>query len=142
MVMRGPRHSVFFSGDTGLTQEYTAIKDKLGPFDLIMLEVGAWHPAWGDIHLGPENALQAHALLGGGAFLPVHWGTFNLAIHAWDEPAELLMKLAPTSAPLIMPRLGQVIEPGHVQSIDAWWREVKETEEETAPLEAITDPID
>ncbi len=141
IVMRGPRHSVFFSGDTGLTQEYTEIKDKLGPFDLIMLEVGAWHPAWGDIHLGPENALQAHALLGGGAFLPVHWGTFNLAFHAWDEPAELLVKLAPTNAPLVMPRLGQAIEPGHVQSIDAW-RDVKETEVEAAPLEAVMDPID
>lgn len=142
IVMRGPRHSVFFSGDTGLTQEYGEIKQKLGPFDLIMLEVGAWHPAWGDIHLGPENALQAHALLGGGAFLPVHWGTFNLAFHAWDEPAELLVKLAPTSAPLVMPRLGQAIEPGRVQSIDTWWREVQETEVEAAPVEALTDPID
>ena len=142
MAMRGPRHSVFFSGDTGLTAEYEEIKRRLGPFDLVMLEVGAWHPAWGDIHLGPENALQAHALLGGGAFLPVHWGTFNLALHAWDEPAELLVKLAPTDAPLIMPRLGQPIEPGHVQSVDAWWREVKEADAPPAPPEAITDPID
>jgi L-ascorbate metabolism protein UlaG (beta-lactamase superfamily) len=142
LAMRGPKHSVFFSGDTGLTGEYGEIKRKLGPFDLIMLEVGAWHPAWGEIHLGPENALQAQALLGGGAFLPVHWGTFNLALHAWDEPAELLVKLAPTDAPLIMPRLGQPIEPGHVQSVDPWWREVEETEAPPAPLEAVTDPID
>ena len=57
-----------------------------------MLEVGAFHPAWGDIHLGPENALKALALLGGGAFLPVHWGTFSLALHAWDQPAETLLR--------------------------------------------------
>jgi hypothetical protein len=38
-----------------------------------MLEAGAFHPSWGDIHLGPKNALEALALLGGGAFLPVHW---------------------------------------------------------------------
>ena len=43
------------------------IRERLGPFDLVMLEVGAFHPAWGDIHLGPENALKALALLGGGA---------------------------------------------------------------------------
>jgi L-ascorbate metabolism protein UlaG (beta-lactamase superfamily) len=141
-AMRGPRHNVFFSGDTGLTQEYSEIKSKLGPFDLVMLEIGAWDPAWGDIHLGPGNALEALALLGGGAFLPVHWGTFNLAIHAWDEPAEQLVKLAPTGAPLIMPRLGQAIEPGHVQSVDAWWREVEQVEAEAAPVEAVTDPID
>jgi L-ascorbate metabolism protein UlaG (beta-lactamase superfamily) len=142
LALRGPRHGVFFSGDTGLTEEYGEIKRKLGPFDLIMLEVGAWHPAWGDIHLGPENALKAHALLGGGAFLPVHWGTFNLAMHAWDEPAELLAKLAPTDAPLIMPRLGQPVEPGHVQAVDPWWREVEETEVPPAPVEAVIDPID
>jgi hypothetical protein len=67
-VVKGPRHAVFFSGDTGLTQEYAEIRTRLGPFDLVMLEVGAFHPAWGDIHLGPENALEALTLLGGAAF--------------------------------------------------------------------------
>jgi L-ascorbate metabolism protein UlaG (beta-lactamase superfamily) len=62
-VVRSANHGVFFSGDTGLTTEYAAIREKLGPFDLVMLEVGAWHPAWGDMHLGPENALKARALL-------------------------------------------------------------------------------
>ena len=92
-MLRGAAHAVFFSGDTGLTTSTPTIRERLGPFDLVMLEVGAFHPAWGDIHLGPENALEALALLGGGAFLPVHWGTFNLAIHAWDEPAETLLSL-------------------------------------------------
>jgi L-ascorbate metabolism protein UlaG (beta-lactamase superfamily) len=62
LVVRGPRHAVFFSGDTGLTPEYAKIRKRLGPFDLVMLEVGAFHPAWGDIHLGPgERAKGAHA---------------------------------------------------------------------------------
>jgi len=141
-VVRGSHHAVFFSGDTGLTDEYVEIGQRLGPFDLVMLEVGAWGAAWGHIHLGPENALKAHALLGSGAFLPVHWGTFNLAIHAWDEPAEVLVKLAPTNALLIMPRLGQPIEPHHVQSIDPWWREVEQTETAAAPIEAVATPAD
>ena len=59
LVIRSRRHSVFFSGDTGLTTEYAAIRERLGPFDLVMLEVGAFHPSWGHIHLGPENALKA-----------------------------------------------------------------------------------
>ena len=58
MVIASPRHRVFFSGDTGLTTEYADIARRLGPFDLVMLEVGAFHPSWGDIHLGPANALQ------------------------------------------------------------------------------------
>lgn len=122
-VVRGPKHSVFFSGDTGLTAEYEEIRAKLGPFDLVMLEVGAFHPAWGDIHLGPENALKALSLLGGGSFLPVHWGTFNLAIHAWDEPAETLLQLAPSQGVhLVMPTLGEAVEPSRVESVTPWWR--------------------
>jgi L-ascorbate metabolism protein UlaG (beta-lactamase superfamily) len=52
LAIRSPRHSVFFSGDTGLTTEYRSIREQLGPFDVVMLEVGAFYPAWGDIHLG------------------------------------------------------------------------------------------
>jgi L-ascorbate metabolism protein UlaG (beta-lactamase superfamily) len=125
LVIRSPQHTVFFSGDTGLTSEYQTIRDRFGPFDLVMLEVGAFHPAWGDIHLGPKNALEALALLGGGPFLPVHWGTFSLAMHAWDQPAETLLELAPkTDAHLVMPRLGEAIEPVHAETVTPWWRDV------------------
>ncbi|MCX7172886.1 MAG: MBL fold metallo-hydrolase [Proteobacteria bacterium] len=150
LVIRSPRHGVFFSGDTGLTTEYSTIRERLGPFDLVMLVVGAFHPAWGDIHLGPENALEALALLGGGAFLPVHWGTFSLAMHAWDEPAETLLALAPaTGAQLVMPRLGEPVEPAHVDHVTPWWRGVDALEpepsrrpvEQTLP-EAMPWPID
>jgi L-ascorbate metabolism protein UlaG (beta-lactamase superfamily) len=128
-VVRGPRRSVFFSGDTGLTGEYAEIKSRLGPFDLVMLEVGAFHPAWGDIHLGPENALEALALLGNPSFLPVHWGTFNLALHAWDDPPEVLADLGPKrSAHLVMPKLGEAVEPSRFERLDPWWRSVGATE--------------
>jgi len=125
LAIRSARHAVFFSGDTGLTTEYATIRERLGPFDLVMLEVGAFHPSWGDIHLGPENALKALDLLGGGAFLPVHWGTFSLAMHAWDEPAETLLALGPRrGARLVMPLLGQPVEPDHAEPVTPWWRAV------------------
>ena len=125
MVLRTARHRVFFSGDTGLTTQYAEIAQRLGPFDLVMLEVGAFHPSWGDIHLGPENALKALALLGGGAFLPVHWGTFSLALHDWDQPAETLLALAPPQGvQLLMPMLGQPVEPERGLALAPWWRDV------------------
>jgi L-ascorbate metabolism protein UlaG (beta-lactamase superfamily) len=125
MVIRSQKHAVFFSGDTGLTTEYESIRKKFGPFDLTMLEVGAYYPAWGDIHLGPDNAMKAHAMLGG-VLLPIHWGTFSLAMHAWDQPVERLLELAPkTDAQLVMPKLGQAVEPAHVDSPTPWWREVE-----------------
>jgi L-ascorbate metabolism protein UlaG (beta-lactamase superfamily) len=125
IVVRGPKHAVFFSGDTGLTPEYGEIRQRFGAFDLVLLEVGAFHESWGDIHLGPEHALDALKLLGGGKLLPVHWGTFNLALHAWDEPAETLLRLASErNAQLVMPMLGQPVEPARAESVEPWWRSV------------------
>jgi len=132
LVIRCGDRAVFFSGDTGLTTQYGQIAERLGPFDLVMLEVGAFHPAWGDIHLGPENALEAHRLLGGGVFLPVHWGTFNLALHAWDYPAEVLFKLGPRrNVQLLMPRLGEAVEPAREYGLQPWWRGVDSGASET-----------
>jgi len=149
LVIRSQRHAVFFSGDTGLTTEYRTIRERLGPFDLVLLEVGALHPAWGDIHLGPKNALEALALLGGGPFLPVHWGTFALAMHPWDQPAEVLLELgSKAGAQLVMPRLGEPVEPAHAEGVKPWWRVVDTTTpgpEPDAPMtlpKAMPWPID
>jgi L-ascorbate metabolism protein UlaG (beta-lactamase superfamily) len=134
-IVETDRRRIFFSGDTGLTPEFEEIGRRLGPFDLVMLEVGAYHPAWGSIHLGPDNALIAHQLLGGGTLMPVHWGTFDLALHAWDEPAErLAVRASQTGARLVTPRLGRPIEPAHVESVDPWWREAGRWHERAADL--------
>lgn len=59
----------------------------------------------------------------GGVFMPVHWGTFSLAMHEWDQPVERLLELAPhTNVQLLLPMLGQPVEPAHAQR--PWWREV------------------
>ena len=144
MVIRSARHAVFFSGDTGLTSEYAAIRDRLGPFDLVMLEIGAFHPAWGHIHLGPANALKALDYLGGGPLLPIHWGTFSLSMHAWDEPIETLVKLAPKhGARLLLPCLGEAIEPVQTEGFTPWWRGVERGARSLAPprREAREEPL-
>jgi L-ascorbate metabolism protein UlaG (beta-lactamase superfamily) len=141
-VIASPKHRVFFSGDTGLTTELEQIRERWGagrsglvsegirasgspPFDLVMLEIGAFNEAWGDVHLGPDNALVAHRMLGGGTLLPVHWGTFDLALHAWDDPAErLVLGAAERGVHVVTPRLGRAIEPSRVERVDPWWREV------------------
>jgi L-ascorbate metabolism protein UlaG (beta-lactamase superfamily) len=122
-VVQSERRKVFFSGDTGLIPEFADIGRAHGPFDLVMLEVGAYHPAWGTIHLGPENALTAFERLGGGTLLPVHWGTFNLGLHDWDEPAETLLTLAAQrGARIVTPQIGAAFEPEQVSAPSPWWR--------------------
>lgn len=125
-VIQSDRHKVFFSGDTGLTEQFRETGAKYGPFDLVMLEVGAFHAKWADIHLGPANALEVFRMLGGGTLLPVHWGTFDLALHAWDEPAETLVRLASEQRlRVVTPGLGQVVEPSQLDGPTPWWRALK-----------------
>jgi L-ascorbate metabolism protein UlaG (beta-lactamase superfamily) len=124
-VIESERRKLFFSGDTGISEQFRETGTRYGPFDLVLLEVGAFNEAWGDIHLGPENALAVFEMLGGGTLLPVHWGTFNLALHDWDEPAETLVRLASEQgARILTPKIGQVFVPEHIEGPTPWWRAI------------------
>jgi L-ascorbate metabolism protein UlaG (beta-lactamase superfamily) len=128
-VLRGDRHRVFFSGDTGLTDEFREIGRQHGPFDLTLLEIGAFHPSWGDIHLGPANAVTAFELLGGGTLFPVHWGTFDLGLHSWNDPGDELLEIARQRGTRVLtPRLGAVFEPSRIDGPAPWWHEVSAPE--------------
>jgi L-ascorbate metabolism protein UlaG (beta-lactamase superfamily) len=124
-VLSTPKRRVFYSADTGPTKELADIAARFGPFDLSMIEIGAWHPSWGSIHLGPQHALEAFSQLGGGTFLPIHWSTFDLALHIWDEPAETLLALAkPMGVKIVTPLIGEAVEPSKVEAPNPWWRSV------------------
>ena len=122
----GPNHRVFHSGDTGPFAGFANIGTAQGPFDLTLIKIGAYGDTWPDIHLTPEQAVDAHAKLHGKVLLPIHWGTFNLAFHAWDEPAERVVVAATRAgAQLVMPRPGESVEPGSPPPVKPWWRTVR-----------------
>ncbi|MEM9196032.1 MAG: MBL fold metallo-hydrolase, partial [Myxococcota bacterium] len=132
----GAERRVFFSGDTGLFPGMEEIGERLGPFDITMLEVGAYGQAWPDWHLGPEQAVRAHQMLRGELLLPVHWGLFNLAYHAWTEPIErVLVEARQQDVRVASPRPGVSIEPGDA-TIDRWWPEVPWRTAEEYPIVA------
>jgi L-ascorbate metabolism protein UlaG (beta-lactamase superfamily) len=117
----GPEHRAYFSGDTGMFPGFAEIGERLGPFDLTMLEVGAFDESWADVHLGPARALEAHRMLRGRMLLPVHWGTFQLALHAWSQPAEHLWEHA-GDIEVAFPRPGQTVVAGQDAPAEPWWR--------------------
>lgn len=125
-VIAGPKHRTFFGGDTGYTASFSGIGSQHGPFDLTLLPVGAYHPAWPGIHMNPEEAVRAHQDMtdaGGGVLLPIHWGTFRLAPHPWAEPVERLLSTAgPAGVSVVVPRPGQRVEHGASPPIDRWWQ--------------------
>ncbi|HTU50584.1 MAG TPA: MBL fold metallo-hydrolase [Acidobacteriaceae bacterium] len=121
-VIRGPRHNIFFGGDSGMFPGFRAIGDAYGPFDLTMLEIGAYDADWPDVHMGPIHAAQAHLDLRGKLLLPIHWGLFNLAFHPWKEPIERLMSAAAEkNISLILPSPGAAHEVTGENLQTFWW---------------------
>jgi L-ascorbate metabolism protein UlaG (beta-lactamase superfamily) len=118
----GARHRVYYSGDTGLFPALRSVGERLGPFDLTMIEVGQYDRAWPDWHLGPEQAVEAHRRVRGAVMLPVHWGLFALASHGWTEPIERTLAAArDAGASVITPRPGQSVEPTEERPQERWW---------------------
>jgi len=122
-VLRTTAHNVFYGGDSGAHPLFDAIGDAHGPFDLTMLEVGAYGDGWPEIHSGPEDAVMAHQSLRGRLLMPIHWGLFNLALHPWKEPVERVMKAAGRDGvPLFLPRPGEPTEPAVNGFVSRWWQ--------------------
>ncbi len=125
-VIAGPRHKVFFCGDSGFFGGFRDIGREHGPFDLTLMSGGAYSPTWPMIHMTPEEVVQAHIDVRGQLLLPIHWGTFNLAFHDWNEPAARVFAAgAQRGIPIVIPRPGQMVEPSRVTDLPAakWWRE-------------------
>jgi len=121
-VIKGPKHNIFFGADSGWFPGFKEIGDTFGPFDLTMLEIGAYGKYWPDIHMGPDHASNAHIALKGKLMMPIHWGTFNLAPHAWNEPIERLEQYAKEKKiKLFIPEPGKPTDvKGALNS--EWWR--------------------
>ena len=122
-VIRGNRHNVFFGADSGMFPGFQQIGDAYGPFDLTMLEIGAYDADWPEIHMGPANAARAHLALHGKLLLPIHWGLFNLAFHPWREPVEWMIREAEQNKiQLLLPEPGVPTEVTGASLHSLWWR--------------------
>ncbi len=120
----GKTQRVFFSGDTGEYPELSKIGEKYGPFDITLMKIGAYDDKWPGLHLTPEQAVNVHQMLKGELLLPIHWGTFNLALHDWFAPPERLVKAAlENSINLTIPKPGQPVLVNNPPELEYWWRE-------------------
>jgi L-ascorbate metabolism protein UlaG (beta-lactamase superfamily) len=122
-AITGPTHRAYFAGDTGYTASFTEVGAEHGPFDMTLMPVGAYNNAWPDIHMNPEQAVQAHRDVNGRLLVPIHWGTFRLAPHPWAEPIERLLAAAEKSdLQVVVPKPGERVEPAGPVEVNPWWR--------------------
>lgn len=127
-VIKTPTHNLFFSGDSGYFDGFKEIGNRFGPFDLTLIETGAYDKDWPDIHMTPEQSIQAHLDLKGNVMMPIHNGTFDLAFHTWYEPFERVTDAAKRhDVSLCTPIVGEVITLGLFQQTQAWWQTISNT---------------
>ncbi|MCP3767819.1 MULTISPECIES: MBL fold metallo-hydrolase [Streptomyces] len=159
-VVAGEEHRVYHSGDTGYFDGFEDIGATHGPFDATMIQIGAYSDfwpkgysdpipgpgSWPEIHMNPAEGLQAHLDLQqgrpDGVFLPIHWGTFNLAPHPWAEPGEWTMAAADAvGQPAAFPVPGLPFEPAGELPAEPWWRGVGHVPNRKWPLpDPVTGP--
>lgn len=121
-VIKSSKHSIFFSGDSGYFQGFKGIGDQYGPFDVTFLECGAYNKHWSNVHMFPEETVQAHFDLKGSILQPIHWATFNLSLHSWYEPIERLISSAfDRGAKISVPKIGEIVNYSAQLHPDLWW---------------------
>lgn len=141
-ALLGPRHRAYYSGDTGLFDALEEIGERLGPFDVTMIEVGQYAQAWPDWHLGPEQAVTAHRLVRGNVMIPVHWGLFTLAPHGWTEPIERTVVAArKEDVTLACPRPGENVVPDALGAVEPWWPDLPWRTVEEYPILATENGV-
>ncbi|TDR06332.1 MBL fold metallo-hydrolase [Marinomonas communis] len=125
-VIKTPNTSLYFSGDSGYFDGFKRIGERYGPFDLTFIETGAYDKDWADIHMTPEQSVQAHLDVKGKVMMPVHNGTFDLAFHAWSDPLERVLSAAnQNNVTLSTPVVGEVFSPLESPIEKRWWQGVQ-----------------
>jgi L-ascorbate metabolism protein UlaG (beta-lactamase superfamily) len=120
-ALKGQQRRVFISGDSGYGEHFKDIGNKHGPFDLAFIEIDGWNPAWPKTHMFPAEVIQTYHDIGARAFVPVHWGVFDLARHPWDESIKMIAELAAQAGDvkLLTPLMGERLTPESVTK--EWW---------------------
>ena len=121
-VLVAGEHKIYFGADSGYGPHFKEIGEKYGPFDITFLESGQYHNYWKYIHMLPEETVQAHHDLNGKVLMPIHWGKFELALHAWTEPiTRVLQEAEKTNAVIATPLIGEPMHIGGEIPQQKWW---------------------
>ena len=120
-VFQTNQHTIYWSGDGGYGEHFKLIDEKFGPFDWAFMECGQYNEAWRQLHLFPEESVQAGIDAKGKICIPYHWGGFALAMHPWKEPVErFVMAAKEVELGICTPQIGEVVVLGDEPS-EEWW---------------------
>ncbi len=120
-------YQFYFTGDTGYNTFFQEIGEKLGEVDLLIVENGQYDKRWSKSHMFPEQSVSVAEHVHAKWTVPVHWGTFSICIHPWDDSIKRFSKAATEQGiHFATPRIGEVVDYEHISEYnEKWWEEVK-----------------
>ena len=124
-IIKSEKENIFFSGDSGYGYHFKEIGEKYGPFDFAMMECGQYNKLWSEIHMFPEETVQATIDVKAKKMMPIHWGAFKLALHEWTDPVERVTKKAKElRVEVLVPTIGDpILIHDSIASSSNWWKE-------------------
>jgi len=123
-VLIGRKDRIYFSGDSGYFNGFKEIGRKYGPFDLTLMECGQYNELWPNIHMMPEQTVQAHLDLNGKLLMPIHWGAFALAMHSWTDPiTRATQRAEELNVPVTTPEIGEPVILHQSVPNQKWWQQ-------------------
>lgn len=121
-ILKTPEYRIYIGGDSGYDTHFKTIGEKYGPFDIALLEAGQYNIAWPQIHMMPEETVQAAVDLKAKILLPVHWGKFSISLHPWDEPIRRVMaKAQELNVKVTTPLIGEPVILNNSYPDKEWW---------------------
>lgn len=120
-VIRTPKYTTYFSGDSGYDEHFKDIGEKYGPFDLAFMENGQYDNRFKAAHMLPEEVAIAYQELQAKKVFPIHWGMFALNTHPWYEPPQRLIHAVKQKGDVVTPLIGQLYDLDQLPTLAHWW---------------------
>ncbi len=121
-ALKTSSENILFSGDSGYGNHFKIIGETLGPFDFAFMECGQYNKNWHQIHMYPEESIQAARDINADIITAVHWAGFALAQHPWTDPIErFITEAKKQDKKFILPKLGEIFTPNHKSNQEHWW---------------------
>ena len=123
LYMKDSSHSVYYTGDTGYYDVFERVYEQLGEADLMLVEDGQYDNGWSECHMMPEQSVQAIKDVHAKWAIPVHWGTFSICNHAWDDPViRITSEAKKQNVNIATPRMGQLVDYNNIADYqERWW---------------------
>lgn len=128
-LIESPTMKIYVGGDSGYDTFFAQIGERFGSIDLAILDNGQYNDAWKEIHMHPDQVLQAAKDLNAKQFFPVHSSKYVLAMHPWDEPLNRVKQLNQESSnpiSLFTPLIGTKVDLNNSTHVFSnWWEGIE-----------------